>query len=201
MGFDDKYINFLSWIGRWKDLRIHIGPIEIGSSSPSHFERRKVSREKIDYHIIAFKRGRKFIEASVKCIYEKIKNENIDVHSLKKKREAMYYLGVSLHSLQDFFSHSNFVDLNEEDKQKTIDALFGYSEPPLSLRIAYVGPLFLIDDFPHGAFGFGENKDNLRWTKGDKRRFYETKNFAVNYSRLLVEKVLSKSIFNTNPPR
>lgn len=196
MGFNDDSISFISWIGRWKDLRIHIGPIEIGSSPPSHFERRKVSRGNIDYHLKAFKSGRKFIVTSVKCIYEKIDNKPIDVFEFQKNREAMYYLGVTLHSLQDFFSHSNFVDLNNEDKERTINAIFEGSEPPLSLRISYVGPLFFLDDFPHGAFGFGENKDNLRWTKGDKERFYRIKEIATKYSRFLVMRILG-----FNPPR
>ncbi len=200
MGFDDKSINFLSWIGRWKDIRIHIGPIEIGSSSPSHFERRKVSRGNIDYHLNSFKAGRKFVETSVRCIYEKLGYKKISVNDFQRNREAMYYLGVTLHSLQDFFSHSNFIDLNEEDKLKTINAIFYNSEPPDTLRLAYVGPLFFLDDFPHGAFGFGENKDNYNWTRGDKTRFYKIKEIAVFYSRLLVEKILNLSIF-TNHPR
>ncbi len=196
MGFSDKSISFLSWIGRWKDLRIHIGPVEIGSSSPSHFERRKISRGNIEYHLNAFNAGRRFIETSVKCIYEKMGKRPVDVVSFQNNREALYYLGVTLHSLQDFFSHSNFIDLEDGDKKKTIDAIFSGSKPPAGLRIAYVGPLFFIDDFPHGAFGFGENKDNLRWTRGDKERFYRIKKIAVQYSQFLVKKVLEVSIFN-----
>uniref|UniRef100_A0A7C4YDP1 VWA7 N-terminal domain-containing protein n=1 Tax=candidate division WOR-3 bacterium TaxID=2052148 RepID=A0A7C4YDP1_UNCW3 len=183
-------------------MRIHIGPIEIGSSSPSHFERRKVSRGNKDYHLNVFYAGRKFIKTSVNSIYLKMEKFIITPENLSNNREALYYLGLTLHSLQDFFSHSNFIDLKDDDKKKVIEALFNDIEAPDGLKIAYVGPLFFLDDFPHGAFGFGNNKDNPRWTREGIDKFEDVKNVAIYWTRKLVEKLMKRELFkNSNHPK
>ena len=55
--------------------------------------------------------------------------------------EAIRCLGRALHALQDFFSHSSFVDLDDEDRAACLAALRDVAgSPPLALRITAYFP-------------------------------------------------------------
>ena len=47
-----------------------------------------------------------------------------------EKGAAIRSLGGALHAIQDFFSHSNFVDLSEEEQALLVRILLGSHEPP-----------------------------------------------------------------------
>jgi len=55
----------------------------------------------------------------------------------------MLNLGRALHTLQDFFSHSNYIDLNKDRREEVSYTLFHPEvEPPDYIRIVYVGMHF-----------------------------------------------------------
>lgn len=59
-------------------------------------------------HEIAFNRTRDYIISQKKIIIDLINNRDIN--------EAASETGKALHAIQDFYSHSNFVELNEADR-------------------------------------------------------------------------------------
>lgn len=198
LGFSKKSIDYISRVGRFQDLRFHIGPVDFGSPSTSHFERGKlISKENPKIHIDAFKNGRKYLMFAVKRIKEIVGKKKIDNQTLQSKKKILFYFGRALHTLQDFFSHSNYIDLNKEDKNLTSLALFSRNlEPPKTLKIAYTGVFFFFDEFPHGAFGFGENKDNPYWTRGGEKRFLEAKKYAVEHTIKFVRLLNIGKLYN-----
>ncbi len=94
--------------------------------------------------------------------------------------DAWHSFGRASHTLQDFFSHSNYVDLIKTEQLQVIDALFRFmpqaaaknAQPPLSLKLtsfdknkgggADNGDIY---HYQHDIF----NKDNLRETKEAKK--------------------------------
>ena len=55
----------------------------------------------------------------------------------------MLNLGRALHTLQDFFSHSNYIDLNKYQREEVSFTLFHPEvESPDYIRIVYVGMHF-----------------------------------------------------------
>lgn len=51
------------------------------------------------------------------------------------------------------------------------------------------------DHYPHGAFGFGETKDNPSWTKGGEERFLMVKMEAVKHTGEFVLKLFGGTLY------
>ncbi|RKZ23412.1 hypothetical protein DRQ23_03115 [bacterium] len=197
LGFDRSTIDFLARVGRFQDIRFHVGPLYLGAPSPSHFERSWVVRNgNPELHLKAFEGGRRFLVYCVRNIVSSLGAYPESVDRISRNKKAMLNFGRALHTLQDFFSHSNYIDLNKDQREKVSYTLFHPEvAPPDYIRIVYVGLHFFIDHYPHGAFGFGETKDNPSWTKGGKERFLRAKMEAVEHTREFVLKLFDGTLY------
>lgn len=81
----------------------------------------------------------------------------LDAAARGDQAESIRCLGRALHALQDFFSHSNFVDLGEDDRAACLAALRD-GAPPAALRITAYFPDAANpedpedpEDYTHGA--------------------------------------------------
>ena len=137
-------------------------------------------------HAEAFKDGAKYVQAEIDRAVKALKDGDI--------MGAIAAIGRGLHTVQDFFAHSNFVDLSEEDKELAKEALFDPSkEPPKSLMLTGYDPRAPDpynppgDPYPHGR---GENmnaKDNDSHPK-----FEEAYKAAVEASKEFVRVIKKK---------
>lgn len=114
----------------------------------------------------AFKNGAAYVR--------KKKQDAIDAINkctLAGVEEALAHIGQALHAIQDFYAHSNYVDLavgDQADLRKAFDdpnqsipntvKLTGY-DPDATTTIAAFNPPPPDDDYPHGLFS-GRHKDS-----------------------------------------
>jgi hypothetical protein len=78
-------------------------------------------------------------------------------------RDALDVLGKALHGLQDLKSHSNYIDLNENDQKAVRDAFKAGTDPPDSLKMTGWGMKEKEDDYHHNL----HNKDTPDCPEGN----------------------------------
>ena len=121
-GFSKDAIDRLIWANSRQD-----NPLFVKYNPAHHFDRSKGKS-----HRQAFMDGRKYVAEQIKIAADKM--------TIGKIEAALDALGRALHALQDFFSHSNFVDeLSFDEQDQCLKALFDIkdfqAEPPANLRI------------------------------------------------------------------
>jgi len=134
-------------------------------------------------HADAFKDGARYVRAEMDKAKECLKKCDT--------MGAIAAIGRALHTVQDFFAHSNYVDLPKADKAAAKDALFDPAKnPPANLKLTGYDPNAKDpynpprDPYPHGS-GIGANaKDST-----DHPQHEEAKKAAVEASREMVEKI------------
>lgn len=125
-----------------------------------HFDRNTEAHTEADLHSqskTAFMNGALYVKQQKEWFLG-----NLTVCTQPALEVGLDALGRALHALQDFFAHSNFVDLNSVDQAAAINALLGATAPPDNLSICY-SPGYnqneTPDLYPHGGVN-GFNKDN-----------------------------------------
>jgi hypothetical protein len=187
-GFSHYALKRINQAGRYQDLKLikfaGISWFIFGYRPEYHFDRYGWNESGKQGHIIAFARGRNYVN---KQKHEIIKLLREDPHD--KYIKALDKLGYALHALQDFFAHSNYVDLAEQDKITVDEALRDSSKaPPHSLKITGYMTSFK-DEYPHGLPGKGYNKDNECCSKkaGGRAAFFKAKFEAIQHTEEFVK--------------
>jgi len=132
----------------------------------------------------------------------------IDKASAADSTAATAAAGRALHALQDFFSHSNFVDLCDDDKAKTLRALYdGSVEPPAKLQLtgydkdAEDPEKPTGDTFSHGDFSKDTAAKNAEAKAkiGDDTKYKLSFDAAVQNSSALIQAI--KAAVSSKPRR
>lgn len=187
-GFSDYALKRINQAGKHQDLKLiqfaGISWLIFGYRPEYHFDRYGWNESTKQGHIIAFTRGRNYVNRQkheiIKLLCEGSHNGCI---------KALIKLGHALHALQDFFAHSNYVDLAEQDRIAVDEALRDSSKaPPHDLKITGYMTSFK-DVYPHGLPGRGYNKDNECCSKkaGGKTAFLRAKVEAIRHTKEFVE--------------
>lgn len=124
-----------------------------------------------------------------------------------KALKGLHFLGKSLHILQDFISHSNYVDLNKKDKALALRFILNKTKKiPQSLKFTgwdakvekgEVPGLLKGDFYPHDHFAkdsVNQNKESSIKLKsyGGKTKYQASFDEAVNISTAVIEQYKSK---------
>ncbi len=147
----------------------------------------------------AFMDGSKYVNEQMEEAMKYLKNrEEVGRSQIGEAYEAM---GQGLHALQDFFSHSNYGDLSDGDKEKALAALLDPKKtPPANLKLTGYDPK--ADDpsnppgdgYPHEKY----NKDKPGSTKDSEEKINGNTKFdlareaAVEATKEFVEKMKEK---------
>lgn len=134
-------------------------------------------------HEAAFRAGSRYIRESQARVVHAAKSESLDLDGI----------GALLHSLQDFFAHSNVVDLPAEARRQCVRAVWDPSEEvPSRLRITAFFPNARHPETPddperytHGAHSKDapdKNADALGQISENRSRFEEARAMAVDAS-------------------
>ena len=134
-------------------------------------------------HADAFKDGARYVRAEMDKAKECLKKCDT--------MGAIAAIGRALHTVQDFFAHSNYVDLSDADKAAAKDALFDPTkDPPSNLKLTGYDPNAEDpynppgDPYPHGRGKEANAKDSA-----DHPQHGEAKKAAVEASREMVKKI------------
>jgi len=186
--FSHYALKRINQAGRHQDLKLikfaGISWFIFGYKPEYHFDRYGWDESGKSGHVIAFARGRNYVNKQKHEIIKLLREGPHDNYI-----KALNKLGYALHALQDFFAHSNYVDLAGRDKIVIDEALKGSSKtPPHSLKITGYMTGFN-DVYPHGLPGKGYNKDNECCSKkaGGKAAFFKTKVEAIQHTKEFVE--------------
>jgi len=187
-GFSHYALKRINQAGKHQDLKLiqfaGISWFIFGYRPEYHFDRYDWGESGKQGHIIAFTRGRIYVNKQkneiVRLLHEGSHNGCI---------KALDRLGYALHALQDFFAHSNYVDLTEQDKIAVDEALGDSSKAP-HYNLKIVGYMTSFKDaYPHGLPGRGYNKDNECCSKkaGGRAAFFKAKVEAIQHTKEFVE--------------
>jgi hypothetical protein len=144
-------------------------------SPDHHFDRLKDKS-----HGEAFRRGAQYVRDQRGFAITKVGTNHMDL--------ATQAIGRSMHALQDFFSHSNFVELSKEEQEATLDALFRRHpegrDPPAALKITGTQDG---KDLPNDGYGHNAHaKDNPGKNDDARRDFQKARDAAIDACRDLI---------------
>lgn len=140
-----------------------------------HFDRNEIAIND-EKHAEAFMRGARYAK----------EQRTIAVDGLKKRNgrdigDSLQAIGRAFHALQDFHSHSNFIDLSKTDREAVLKALVNASRPPTALKITGYdikegGGGAKGEVFAHDVFSKDEQKknDEAQKTTENTSAFYDT---------------------------
>ena len=143
-----------------------------------HFDREDTVKNGTDgttANTKAAKDGREYIDEEVDNIGGYLRTPSSDNYA-----KALDSLGRATHALQDYFSHSNFIELSEVDQKKAEDFLLGKTnEPPFTLKLTGYGTES-DDAYPHdkNKLSGGKAKDSESCADG-KKAFKKARDAAV----------------------
>lgn len=139
----------------------------------------------------AFLRGARYLRAE--------KQDTIDKAKAGNPAEALKALGRALHAVQDFKSHSNYIDLTDEERKQVEAALWDDTkQPPATLKITGFDPKAADperpkgDNYSHAEFSkdFPTKNDESKTKVGDKTKFDLAKEAAIRESQDLLQMVM-----------
>jgi hypothetical protein len=181
-GIKGAYIEAIAranWHQDYDQMRFAVGAPWLKPNSKyspdHHFDRLKDKS-----HVEAFRRGAQYVRDQRGSAITKVGTHHMDL--------ATEAIGRAMHALQDFFSHSNFVELSKEEQDATLDSLFRrYTEvrdPPAALKITGTqdGKDLPNDDYGHDA----HCKDNHEKNDDARRDFQKAKDTAIHACRELI---------------
>lgn len=165
-----------------------------------HFDRNEIAVS-FDKHAEAFTRAAKYVGEQRAIVVAGLKKEQG-----KDVGDALQATGRAFHALQDFFSHSNLIDLPEADFGVIKKALAGASSPPGDLKITgydiRAGGAKIGEPFAHDVFSKDEQEKNDEAQKPiepasafydknnpGKTKFEGARDAAADYSRQWLEGV------------
>ena len=141
-------------------------------------------------HKQAFRDGANYVKQEIENVVNAILNGD--------KEKAMEAMGKGLHALQDFFAHSNFVDLSDKDKDKVWKALFDPDKGiPSSLKLTGYDPKSSTpgkpenDEYPHDDYAKDSpnfNKECSKKLPNGKTKFKEAYDSAVEATGKFIDK-------------
>ena len=177
LGFSDKAKERVIDANEAQDGIWCYGPLCPGTSNT----------EKPEYH------GDRLAGETSRQAFDRLRNYINEQKELAKKlikecktKEAQEALGRALHALQDFYSHSNYVDeLNADQQKQAKDALNDPTkDPPANLKMTGWG--MKAEDDPEGYHHDKKNKDSAKSPLG--KDAYETaKSAATQHTTEFVE--------------
>lgn len=148
-----------NWRMDWDEYHKVLPPVPNDKYNPAHHFDRTYGAA----HSDSFKRGAKYIREQRSIVLAGLRGEGG-----RTLNDALQAMGRALHALQDFFSHSNVIDLSPEDWDAAMIALETGTDPPASLKITgydRVGNL-VGDEYAHDTF----SKENPHKNEESKSR-------------------------------
>jgi hypothetical protein len=197
-----KQIAYWNWRPDWDETR-KLPPSFLPNEyyDPAHhFDRNEIAAGP-EKHAEAFIRGAKYAAQQRAIVVDGLKRQNG-----KDIGDSLQAIGRAFHALQDFFSHSNVVDLPEPEFRAVKKALSDASPPPAALKITDYdierGGVAEGDDFSHDIYSKDDPKKNDEAQKTlektsvfydaanpDKTKFEAARDAAADYSREWLESI------------
>ena len=134
-----------NWRMDWDEYQKVLPPVPNDKYDPAHHFDRTYGVS----HAAAFKRGARYVRQQRYIVLAGLRGEDG-----RTVNDALQAMGRGLHALQDFFSHSNVIDLSPEDWSAVMKALESAADPPPGLKITGYdrGSKLIGDEYEHDAF-------------------------------------------------
>lgn len=133
--------------------------------------------------------------------YVRTEREKCIVFAKSGKHDAaLASLGRVLHAVQDLVSHSNLIDLTEQDRAAVVDSLWSGLNPPSPIKLTGYDPHAAEpgeptgDDFSHDSFSKdnANKNDECRLLIGNKSKFSVAYDLAVDLSTDILQNLKSE---------
>ncbi len=167
------------------DITLSGNMVPNGKYRPEHHFDRNAG----DTNEVSFKRGATFVQEQ--------RAKVISALRAKDYSRAAREMGNGLHALQDFFSHSNFIDLSDEEMAATLAAMPKAADPPGNLMLTSydrkTGKDLPGDSYGHEAKCKDNPKKNAVAQAPSRRppdtKFQMAKKEAIKASRAFLDEI------------
>ncbi len=154
-----------------------------------HFDRSPLDGPLPAAYIVAFKRGQRYVHDQEVLAVGAISHGDTFI--------ALDAIADGLHAVQDFFSHTNYVDFDDgsPDQLQAQTALFdGISDPPTILKVtgySSQGENPTGDPYPHGSFSKDCPRKNDEAEANGNKKYMQARAAAIDASIAFVTSIKS----------